>query len=359
MSSRLLASWWIPYRYERSVVTVSACVSAAALAVAGAGMLLPVTDGVRLVLVVACSLVVNLLTCIQQVYLYQCLSRGTTERGRARTLQVAFTLGPMAAVAGSLGAQALLDGRWLALTFPANFAAVYLLSIPCLLVIALAGSRQRVWWDVRRGTANRTDRVSGGESSRPGCARPRWCCSPSAYALCCAAVACEGNLTLYVQSAVGKRPELLVGYIMAVRFTGKSIGGLILGWVAFRWGARAAFWLAITVVTAVGCLWAISVAGLPYFVCFALLGTGELAGAYFPNYCLSISTLATGARKPGDSLDLRVHVRRRSGRSRHAGGLVGLSLQLCPGRVARSRGHGSGGAVGPAVQPPGELQKRD
>ena len=72
----LLATWWIPFRYERSVVTVAAIASAAVLAVTGAGMLVPLGNGLRLVVVVAGSLLVNLLTCVQQVYLYQCLKIG-------------------------------------------------------------------------------------------------------------------------------------------------------------------------------------------------------------------------------------------------------------------------------------------
>ncbi len=289
----LFASWLIPYRYERSVVTWCALLSAAILAATGCGLVAPVSNLLRIFLVVGCSLWVYMLTCVQQVYLYQCLSRGTTERGRARTLQITFTLGPMAAVAGSLGAQALLDGRWLGLGFPANFAAVYLLSVPCLLIIAIAGRRQRVVEVKEVERPLLSVYLSG--SLRHLVQSRTLLLLAAAYALTCSAVACEPNLTLYVRSALGRPPEVLVGYIMAVRFAGKSAGGLLLGWIAQRWSSRAAL-MAVTVVIVAGSFWALLVTGVPYFLCFALLGTGELAGAYFPNYCLSASTVETGAR---------------------------------------------------------------
>lgn len=289
----LFTSWMIPYRRERSVVVWCALLASAALGVTGAGLVAPVSNFVRITLVVSCSMLVFLLSSIQQVYLYQCLSRGTTERGRARTLKITFAVGPLAAVAGSLGAQALLDGRWMALPFPRNFAAIYILSIPCTLVVALAASRQQVVHVQEQPRPRLASYLM--ESFRAIQASRTLLLLVIAYALTCAAVACEANLTLYVHSTIGGAPELLVGYIMAVRFTGKSIGGLLLGWIAQRWNSQLVL-VVIEVLIITGCLWALFSTGVSYFICFALLGTGELAGAYFPNYCLSASTVETGAR---------------------------------------------------------------
>lgn len=289
----LFASWIIPYRRERSVVVWCALLASLALAVTGVGLVAPVSNFVRIALVVGCSLLVFLLSSVQQVYLYQCLSRGTTERGRAQTLRTTFAIGPLAAVVGSLGAQALLDGRWLALEFPRNFAAIYILSIPCILVVALAASRQRVVEVPEQPRPHLAGYLA--ESFRAVSTSRTLLLLVIAYALTCAAVACEPNLTLYVHSKLGKAPELLVGYIMAIRFTGKSIGGLLLGWIAQRWNSQIVL-IVIDALIVAGCLWAMLATGISYFVCFALLGTGELAGAYFPNYCLSASTVETGAR---------------------------------------------------------------
>jgi MFS family permease len=289
----LFASWMIPYRRERAVVVWCALLASAALAITAVGLVAPLSNFVRIGLVVGCSLLVFLLSSIQQVYLYQCLSRGTTEQGRARTLRTTFALGPLAAVAGSLCAQALLDGRWLALEFPRNFAAIYLFSIPCILVVALAASWQRVVEVPERPRRHLTRYLA--ESFRALTGSRTLSLLVIAYALTCAAVTCEANLTLYVHSTLGKAPELLVGYVMAVRFAGKSMGGLLLGYIAQRWNSQTVL-VVIEILIVAGCLWALLATGIPYLFCFALLGTGELAGAYFPNYCLSASTFETGAR---------------------------------------------------------------
>jgi hypothetical protein len=289
----LLAAWVIPYRRERSVVLWCALISAAALGLTGGVLAASFSNVLCIAAVIVCSMVVYVMSCVTQVYLYQCLSRGTTAAGRARTMMITFTLGPLSAVAGSLIAQALLDGRWLHLAFPFNFAAIYFLSVPCALLIAAAGSRQRV--------------VEVPEEAKPRLGGYLLECFRAitrsrtltflcfAYALACAAVAGAPNLALYARGTVGKPPELLVGYIMAVRFSGKSIGGFLLGLTARRWNNKTVL-VVIEVLIVLGCVWALAARGFWYFGCFALLGTGELAGAYFPNYCLSVSPVHAGAR---------------------------------------------------------------
>ena len=55
------------------------------------------------------------------VFMMQCLRRGTSPEGLARTLQRTFTLTPICAVAGSLGAQYILNPGLPGIGFPHNF----------------------------------------------------------------------------------------------------------------------------------------------------------------------------------------------------------------------------------------------
>ena len=103
------------------------------------------------------------------------------------------------------------------------------------------------------------------------------------------------NLSLYSKEALGEDPKEFAGYMNALRFGFKAITGFGLGLILARWGIRAP--LATTVLlVATGILWAWTVPGYFYLLAFGLLGGGELAGAYFPNYIVTISSPATSAR---------------------------------------------------------------
>ena len=103
------------------------------------------------------------------------------------------------------------------------------------------------------------------------------------------------NLSLYTREAVGRDPKDLSGIIMALRFGFKAVGGFVLGGIAIRWGVRAP--LAVCVVLVGGSLvWAWIAPGYGYLLAFGFMGAGELGGAYFPNYQVTLSTPAMGTR---------------------------------------------------------------
>lgn len=289
----LFASWFVPYRRERSVVVWCALLSAGVLGMTGWVLVTSGSNPIRIVAVVGSSVLTNLLLCVEQVYLYQCLSRGTTTLGRARALKIGYTFGPLAAVGGSLIVQKLLDGSWFHLKFPGDFAAIYFLSVPCALLIAVAGAKQRVV-DVPEQPKPRLPSYLV-QSFRTTAKSRTLTLLCLAYTVCCAAIACEPNLTLYLRTAVGEAPELLVGYVMAARFSGKSIGGFLLGLTAQKWNNKTVL-IIIELLILLGCGWALFVGGTSYVFCFGLLGIGELSGVYFPSYCLSVSPVEFGAR---------------------------------------------------------------
>src|SRR5262249_50270455 len=106
----LVLSSWVRHRKVRAVTVAAHAVTATLLAVVCALLVLPVPDPVRLGAVIGHGLVQGFSGSIANVYLWQCLGRGTTPEGRAHALKLTYSLGPVAAVAGSLGAQFVLAG---------------------------------------------------------------------------------------------------------------------------------------------------------------------------------------------------------------------------------------------------------
>jgi len=116
-----------------------------------------------------------------------------------------------------------------------------------------------------------------------------------AYLLWYVALGGMSNLSLYTRAAVGRDPKDLSGVILALRFGCKSLGGWALGVIALRSGIRAPL-LATVLLLGGAALWAWSVPGYGFLLAFGLMGAGELGGAYFPNYLLSLSSAAEGPR---------------------------------------------------------------
>ena len=103
------------------------------------------------------------------------------------------------------------------------------------------------------------------------------------------------NLSLYGREVLGQDPKEFSGIVLALRFGFKSLGGFILGVIAIRRGIRAPL-LFTAVLLGSSVLWGWMAPGYFYFLAFGILGAGELGGAYFPNYVVSISSAANAAR---------------------------------------------------------------
>jgi MFS family permease len=94
---------------------------------------------------------------------------------------------------------------------------------------------------------------------------------------------------------MGRDPSDFSGLTMAIRFGGKAAGGYLLGWLALRAGLRGGSLGCIALLGAAS-VWAWTVPGAGYLAAFALLGAGELGGAYLPNYVGSLSSPAESTR---------------------------------------------------------------
>lgn len=289
----LLVSARIAPRLELTTAATSMICCAGLLGIMAIILLAPIANPVKIGFVIACSTLTGVLSLIQQTYVMQCLRRGTSLMGRARALKVAFTVGPLAAVAGSLLAQFLLGSSRGGTSHHAPFATLYAIGVPCLTLSAVLISRMRLEEAIEQ--AKRPLMKYLGQTIHDVLRyRP--------LLLICAIAAFHNlgmsvmpNLALYAGERTGRSSEHLVGLMMAIRFGSKSLAGGIFGTIAERRGTPAAlialdvFLLAAVVIGSVA-------TGYPYLAVFAFMGGAELAGVYDPNYCLSVSRPENGAR---------------------------------------------------------------
>jgi len=283
----------IPHRWERRMSALPSALIAGMLVLVGVMLIVPIDNQARIAAVLIECLLMGVLNSICQLYLWQCLVRGTSEMGCARALKLTFTLGPLAAVAGSLGTQFILRGGIPGLAFPRDFALVHLYAVPCAAFAAWQCSRFEL---------------------RPLADGPRRPFLPDlwasivdygksrvfvmlflAYLIWNCALYSMANLSLYTEQAMHRDPAEFSGLILALRFGCKAIAGFGLGVLNMRYGFRAPL-IATVALIALAMVWALVVPGYGYLGAFGLMGAGELAGCYFPNVVMVSSPLAAATR---------------------------------------------------------------
>jgi len=289
----LVFSWLVPHRFERATVVAANAITALLLLLVLLCLILPAPAWLRISLIIAQGLLQGLSGSTSQVFMIQCLGRGTTLEGRARALQKTYSLGPVAAVASSLAAQTILNPGLPALSFPYDFALIYAIAVPCIAGVALLASRfelapladepRRPFWSFLWTGAK--DYAANRSLALLWIAYLSWYCT----------IGGMPNFSLYTKEVLGEDPKNFSGVIMALRFGCKALGGVLLGAIAVRAGLRPAAMTAAALAGA-GALWAWLIPGYPYLFAFGILGAGELGGIYIPNLALSLSAIAAGPR---------------------------------------------------------------
>jgi len=282
----ILFSWLVPYRLERSMVVWANCATGTLSAAVVVSLALPLPASVRILIVVLQGLLQGLSMSTSYVFMAQCLRRGTTAEGLARTLKRTFAVTPFFAVAGSLGAQYLLNPGLPGFAFPHDFALIYAVAVPCSFAIALAARRFRLIEVTDEARPPLTTFLTG--AARDFFTSRTLLLVWIAYVLWYTTLGATSNLTLYTREAMGREPSDFSAFMMAIRFGCKAAGGFLLGWLAVRAGLGSGAMGCIALLAA-GCAWAWVVPGAGYLFAFGLLGAGELGGAYFPNYVSSLS----------------------------------------------------------------------
>ena len=283
----------VPHRNERlTVVLANSLTSLSSFAIAIC-LFLPAADSVRIGAIIAQGFVQGFGVSTSLVFIYQCLGRGTGQKARAKTLKRTFSAAPIAAVAGSLATQAVLNHGIPSLTYPHEFALIFLYAAICMASVAALASRFEL---PPIADEPRQPFFAYFKTSVLECVRSRgfvllWV----AYALWFSTLSVITNFALSARDVLGRDPQELAGISMALRFGGKCLIGYGLGALAVREGIRAPVIATAGLVT-VATLWAWFVPGYAYLLAFALMGGGELGGAYFPNYIISSSPAAVGVR---------------------------------------------------------------
>jgi hypothetical protein len=283
----------IPHRFEKTTV-VSACWGIAVLSVLAACVLLvPMPGGVRIWVIVGQSLLLGLLNSVEQVFLLQCLGRGTTPAGRARALKLTFTVAPVAAVAGSLAGQAILRGAVPFLRFPQDFASLYLFGGLCSALTALACARLTLDPIPDEAAESFFGFLAGSVRRYLQVRDLAWLWL--GYLLWYFTILALPNLSLYTRQAMGREPAEFSGLVMAIQFVAKAAAGYTLGSLYQRYGERMPLFVAIA-AAGLSLAWAWAVPGYAYLVAFVFMGAAQLGGIYFPNVLLTWSSPATSTR---------------------------------------------------------------
>lgn len=295
----VLAAWLVPYVgwLKRNLVVCYGAAAASQLAVALA-MFLPMSAELRIAAVVTQAAIAGLAVPSAIAFLWELIGRGAETRRRGLALGLAFGLGPLLAVFGSLASQLILKGSfggtaeapWLstgARPFPENFALLYACAAPAM---GLAAFLSTLFVVPRPATELSREpflhAVFGGfvEFFRNPVLRMAAIVTVLVYV----GNTITSNLSLYSQEAIGDAPMLQAGNQNAVRFAFKMVAGLLLGWLLAKTHPKAGL-LATSLTFLSSVVLAIFVKGDAYVLVFGIYGAGELIGVYAPNYILSAS----------------------------------------------------------------------
>lgn len=335
-----LLAWLVPYVSSLKRTMVS-CYLATAGALAGIAIVLvaPVPDHVRLAAVILQGAVSGVAMPAAIALLWEALGRGTEESRRGRALGLAFGIGPLFAVAGSLLSQLLLSGElagWTIeeLRYPYNFACLFGLGAPTICLAAILASRFVVPLPKVETVREPFSHVAGlcggmvaalgalacysidqallgrllGPQSGPLLgplllvvaglllvhhfrdilSQRTLLLATIVTVLLYSGNTIASNMNLYTRDVLSSDPEDYAGYQNSFRFGFKVVAGVVLGWVLTRSNPRTGILLTGGMFL-LAQIWAIFARGHWYLVAFGIFGAGELIGVYAPNYLLSAS----------------------------------------------------------------------
>ena len=297
----MIMAWAVPeVRYLKLVMTIGYTITAVMGAVTAAVLWLPTPDWVKIFVVIAHAAIVACSSGTAWAFEWEFLGRSVSESRRGPLFAATFSIGPLFAVIGSLGAQLIINhevfgwtpAAWPRIPYPMNYILLYAATFPLMLLVAFLVSRYVVPLpavDVQRKPF--VSGVFGGFGRFLSYRLIFIACI--AYLLIYSGTMIQVNMVLYTREAVGLAEETFVGYQLAIRFGCKVLAGLMLGWILKRTNPRMnLFVTALLVISSV--VWMLSVktlfgGGFLFLVAFGLNGAGELMGLYYPYYVLCLS----------------------------------------------------------------------
>lgn len=226
---------------------------------------------------------------------WECFGRGVSERRRGKALAWAFGWGPGFAVAGSLGAQLILDGNLFGwsppvlseVQYPYSFALLFGASLPIMAFGAYLAQLYRFPMPVRDAEREPfKTAVLGGFKQIVGYRVLLFACI--AYLLIYCGNMVQNNMSLVTREKLGVDPDTLVGYQLALRFSFKMLAGFLLGWLLTRTNPKVPL-LVTAALQILGVIWVLLVPGGWFMLAFGINGAGELFGVYYVNYPVACS----------------------------------------------------------------------
>lgn len=286
-------AWLFPYvSWLRRNLMIAFGAAGVSMAGVAAVLVSPAPDGVKVAAVIAQGALTGAAVPSAIAFLWEALGRGVGERRRGLGLALAFGVGPLFAVPGSLGSQLVLTGKvgpveMAPLESPANFAVLYAAAAPLMLAAALLGSQLVI--PVPTQDAVRQPFVRGVFGGLWGFLKdPVLGMATVVTVLLYTGNTIASNLNLYSQEVFGDAPMLHAGNQNAARFACKTVAGLFLGWLLTRTSPKTGVLVAGGIFVA-AVVAALGATAETYLLVFGIFGAGELIGVYAPNYLLAAS----------------------------------------------------------------------
>lgn len=312
------------------------CYTASALGLAATAVILalPVSNAVKLAMVVLQGAITGASMPTAIALLWEMIGRGSDESRRGLALGLAFGAGPILAVIGSIAQTAVLGGDLLGLKFvgmayPTNFVVLFAAGAPVMGLAALlargfvvpgvekepvreplsevsamlvglllmlaaialvqAGDiMETAWMNYASYVAAAGATVALLLHFRPILNQRVLLLATIVTVLAYSGNMIPSNMNLYSPEVLGDSPEKYAGVQNALRFGFKVVAGTVLGWLLTRSHPRLGL-VATATIFLMAQLWAIFATGTAYLLAFGLYGAGELVGVYAPNYILSAS----------------------------------------------------------------------
>lgn len=321
--------------------------SAVMLATLAITLSLPVSDSIKLGMVILQGGVSGAVMPAAIGLLWEVMGRGSDESRRGLALGLAFGAGPLLAVLGSLGQTALLGGNLFGihfngLAYPLSFIILFGAGVPVMAVAALLSQLFGIQPVSEEQTREPISAVRGlmigivlmlvsiasmqfADAPNDALAAPNatlisfgpllralgvlsavgavvafvthfrsvlrqriLLLATVVTILVYAGNVIPSNMNLYSAEALGDLPEKYAGVQNMLRFGFKVVAGAMLGWILTRTNPRVGL-LATASIFLLAQIWAMCVTGPWYLVAFGIHGAGELVGVYAPNYIVSAS----------------------------------------------------------------------
>jgi MFS family permease len=329
---------WLSPRVSSLKRNLTLCYGISALMMAALAVTLmsPVSDQFKLAMVVLQGGVTGAAIPAAIALLWEVVGRGSAESRRGLAMGLAFGLGPVLAVLGSLGQMALLGGdifqiHFSGLPFPTNFSLLFAAGIPFMLLAAVFSQFFVIPPAEREPERTPLASVIGLIAGLPlmfisvvliqaaaGVSAEEHWLRMAGYVAALGATAAliyhfrailqqrllllvtvvtilvwagngiPSNMNLYSEEVLGNLPEKYSSVQNMLRFSFKMATGLAMGWILTRTSPRTGVLVTATIFLAAQ-VWGLFVTGPWYLLAFGIYGAGELVGAYAPNYIVSAS----------------------------------------------------------------------